>query len=167
MLTFHREAPWSREAETALDALGRYLERRAREALALAARSLSVTTEFERRPISQASLTIAFESSRAQVDEAKRIVLRLIQDVKDSPARAPDVEIVRDARKRYLAQEWERNAFWLAALAQQYAFGSDPRDIEGMRATADRIDAGMIEQAARSDLDLHRYIEAVRSRRRK
>jgi len=168
-LTFHREAPWSREAETALDALRAYLEIRAREALAgqpLAARSVSVTAAFERRPIAQASLTIAFDSNHALVDGSKRAVLRLVQEVKESPARPSDVDVVRDARKQYLERQWGQNAFWLAALTEHYRFGSDPRDIQKMRTDADQIDAAMIERAARDDLDLHRYIEAVRSPRR-
>jgi zinc protease len=169
-MTFHREAAWSREAETALEALRGTLEIRVREALAgrpLAARSLSVTAALERTPIAQSTLTLSFDSPRAGVDESKRAVLRVIQDAKGSPARPSDVAAVRDARKEYLERAWETNAFWLAALTEQYRFGSDPRDIQKLRTSADQIDAPMIERAARDDLDLNRYIEAVRSPRRK
>jgi len=51
------------------------------------------------------------------------------------------------------------------ALAEAYELGSDPRELRRLRAIADRIDAAMIERAAHDDLDLHCYMEAVRSPR--
>ena len=164
-MTFHRETAWSREAETALEALRGYLEIRAREALAgqpLAARSLSVTAALERTPIAQSTLTVSFDSPGAGVDESRRAVLRVIQEVKESPARPSDVLAVRDTRKQALERAWGTNAFWLAALTEQSLSGSDPRDIQKVRTSADQIDAAMIRRAARDDLDLHRYIDAVR-----
>ena len=169
-ITFHREAAWSRGAEIALEALRGYLEIRVRDALArqpLAARAVSVTAAFERTPVTQSTLTISFDSPRALVDESKRAVLRIVQEAKESEARPADVVAVRDARKQYLERAWGTNAFWLAALTDQYRFGSDLRDLQKVRTSSDQIDAAMIAHAARDDLDLHRYIEAVRSPRRK
>jgi zinc protease len=166
VLTFHGEAPWSREGEAALGALGSYLEIRARRALVqipLAARSISVTTELERRPVAQALLTIAFDCNRAVVDEAKAIVLHLVREVKESAPVESDVVAAGNARKERLGREWRTNTFWLQALGDAYGSGSGMREIEEMRASVERIDGAMVNRAARDYLDLGRYIDAVRS----
>jgi zinc protease len=165
-MTFHRESPWSREAEAALEALRGTLELRTRAALsapALAARSLSVTAAFERTPVAQSTLTITFDCDRARLDEARRLVLRVVQELQDSPARAAEVAAVRDARKQALEREWGQNSFWLAALTEQSRFGADPREIQSLRAGVDQIEAARIQRAARDFLDTRSYIEAVRS----
>jgi zinc protease len=167
-LTFHREAPCSPQDQIALEALRDYLEIQARRALArepLAAGSLSVAADFQRKPIAQSTLEISFESSRALVDESERSVLQVVRQARDSAALPTDVATVRAARKQRLERDLGDNAFWAQALAEAYALGADPRELRDLRASVDRIDAAMIERAAQDDLDLHRYIEAVRSPR--
>ena len=124
-----------------------------------------MTADLERRPVAGASLTISFDSARTLVDQSKQTVLGLIQAVQASPARPADVAAVREARRQFLEGEWGKNSFWLAALTEQYGAASDSRDLQSWRAGADRIDADMIERAARDYLDLHSYIDAVVSAR--
>jgi hypothetical protein len=47
-------------------------------------------------------LTIELDTDRAKVEEAEGILLRLIREIQESPARASDVARVRDARKQDL-----------------------------------------------------------------
>jgi hypothetical protein len=44
---------------------------------------------------------------------------------------------------------------------------SEQVDVQKLRASIDAIDGPMIERAARDNLDLRRYVEAVRSPQRK
>jgi zinc protease len=167
---FHRALPWSRAAETELAALRGYVEVRLREALAqepLAVHSLSVAAEFEQRPVAQSSLTISFDTARSLMDESERKVLGLVQELTDSPPRPSDVTAVRDARKRYLERAFATNVFWLTELSEDYAFSSEPREIQELAADAERIDAELIERAARTYLDSSGYVEAIRSPVRK
>ena len=93
--------------------------------------------------------------------------LDLIREVQASPAHPSEVGLVRDARRQYVEREWGKNAFWAQRIAEQYELGSDPRELARLQTNVNRIDPAMIERAAREDLDLHNYVEAVRSPRLK
>ena len=102
------------------------------------------------------------------VDEAKRIVQRTVKEVRESEARAAsDVAVIRDARKQRLEREWGTECILAGGAHGAVRVRLGPARIQQVRTAADQIDAAMIAQAARDDLDLHRYIEAVRSPRRK
>jgi len=140
---------------TAIRAMGEILQTRLRETIREqlgGTYSISANAIYRNTPIAEFSVLITWGCDPARLDE---LVKRVLQEVDSLKANGPTPQQVADEREALL-RDYEtvtkQNTWWVSQLAQRYENHEDPAGLLTLPDYYRKIDAAMIQQAARTYL---------------
>jgi zinc protease len=123
--------------------------------------SISANQSYQRIPTGQYSVQIQFGSDPQRTND---LVKRVFQEIEQLKAKGPTEKQVND-QKEALMREFEtsskQNNYLLGQLASKYQFGEDPAEIWTAPELFKKIDAAMIQQAARTYLNMDNYVRVT------
>ena len=115
--------------------------------------SISATPNYQKIPNPEYTISIQFGCDPAR---AESLVARVLQEIDQFKANGPTDKQVNDEREALL-RDFETNAkqngYLLTQLVVKYQFGEDPAGVWDVPNYYKKVDAAMIQQAARTYLD--------------
>jgi zinc protease len=115
--------------------------------------SIGATPNYQKIPNSEYMISIQFGCDPAR---AESLVARVLQEIEQFKANGPTDKQVNDEREALL-RDFETNAkqngYLLTQLVVKYQFGEDPAGVWDVPNYYKKVDAAMIQQAARTYLD--------------
>jgi len=114
--------------------------------------SISASVGFRPLPVADYQVAIAWGCDPARLDE---LVTRVMQEVEALKKDGPTPQQVADERaaaQRDYETVTKQNGWWVANLAQRYEYKDDPAGLLALPEYFRKIDAAMIQQAARTYL---------------
>ncbi len=115
----------------------------------------------ERVPVSEFAFQISFGCDPDRVEEMLQAVDEEIARIREEPATDEEVGQVSEQQRRGRETAKETNGFWLGVLQSVYQFGDDPLSILEYEELFDRLDAEMIQGAARDYLGGDNLIQVL------
>ena len=115
----------------------------------------------ERVPVSAFAVQISFGCDPDRVEEMLQAVDEEIARIREEPATDDEVGQVSEQQRRGRETAKETNGFWLGVLQSVYQFGDDPLSILEYEELFDRLDAEMIQGAARDYLGGDNLIQVL------
>ncbi len=148
--------PWNREQAYLLSAVGEVLEMRLldrlREALG-GTYSVTVNTNFSRRPRQEWQLVIGYGSAPAKADTMFTAVLQELDSLRRLPPTAAEVERVREQQRREVELARKQNGWWIGALQGRLDNGDDVTTVLADDALIAGLTAEKIAAAAKKFLN--------------
>jgi zinc protease len=137
-----------------------HLQQRLREELG-GTYGVSVRPEFDRRPVGAYRLTIDFACDPARTDDLTRSMFQVIDRFKST---GPSPGQVADAYRALVRDDevnGRDNGYLLNQIALRYQYGEDVADVFNMRRLYEQLTAPALLEAARTYLDLSRYVKVT------
>ncbi|MCM3880301.1 MAG: insulinase family protein [Vicinamibacterales bacterium] len=122
---------------------------------------VSVEPRFTKRPNEEYRLTISFACDPARTESLVKTTFALIDEFKSSGPSEGQVADGREALMRDFETNSQRNGYLLGRLAYKYEYGEDVDEVFNIRPTVDRLTPALILDAARTYLDVRRYVEVT------
>jgi zinc protease len=148
----------------AIRAMGEVLQTRLLEVIREelgGAYSINASPSYQRTPTSQFSITIQFGSDPQRTDD---LIKRVFEEIELLKAKGPSDKQV-SAEKEKLLREFETNSkqnnYLLSQLIVRYQYGDDPAGLWKVPEHYARVDAAMIQQAARTYLNPKNYVKVT------
>jgi zinc protease len=121
--------------------------------------SVSASAGYDKIPQQQYTLSIGFGSAP---DRTKDLVQRTFENIERLKRDGPTQQTVSEVRQVFL-RDYEtnsrENSFFLRELATRYELGENLQDLFSLTDFYSKVDAKMIQDAARRYLDLQNYVE--------
>ncbi len=147
---------WTREQAYLLSAVGEVLEMRLldrlREALG-GTYSVTVNTNFSRRPRQEWQLVIGYGSAPAKADTMYNAVLQELDSLRRVPPTAAEVERVREQQRREVELARKQNGWWIGTLQGRLDNGDDVTTVFADDALIAGLSAEKISVAAKRFLN--------------
>jgi len=148
--------PWNREQAYLLSAVGEVLEMRLldrlREALG-GTYSVTVNTNFSRRPRQEWQLVIGYGSAPVKADTMFNAVLQELDSLRRVPPTVAEVERVREQQRREVELARKQNGWWLSTLQGRLDNGDDVTAVLSDDALISGLTAEKIAVAAKKYLN--------------
>jgi zinc protease len=164
MFLFHGETPrWSENAHTDLTSLESYLSIRLREVLREQLGGVYtpyVQSSFERIPVNEYSLVVAFDCKPADIDKLEQATRQVLTELEKNGAAPSYIEKLTNQRTRSLEEAYRSNDFWLERLVDKYKLREDPRQILILHDLTKRVTSENLQKAARTFARSDQYLEA-------
>jgi len=163
-LVFTGEAPYSREAQHLVDALGSALRIRLRELLREdlgGVYGVGAGGGISRFPGSQSSFTISFGCAPDRVLELKKATLDLLATVKKDGFSAEVVEKVKEQETRDNETELKENYFWLNHLVSAERFQENPALVLKYDELVNLVTSDALRDTARRHLDPQQLVVGI------
>jgi zinc protease len=146
----------------AIRAMAEVLQTRLRETIREelgATYSIRAGQSYQKNPIPQYSITIQFGSSP---DRTEALIKRVFEEIELLKTKGPTEKEVND-RKEALLREFEtsskENNYLLMQISMRYQFGDDVAGVWSVPEYYKKIDAAMIQQAAKTYLNTNTYVK--------
>ena len=163
-LVFTGPAEYNQTQRVAIKALGYVLENRLRETLREdlgGTYSVNATGGLSRDPRPEYSFDIEFGGDPKRIDSLVKTVFDQIEKLK---AGGPTEKELGDARETFLReydQNTKSNSYWISQIAGRYQMGEDPANLLVVPDYYKKIDAALVQNAAKTYLDLKRYVKVT------
>jgi zinc protease len=164
-LIFHRDAPWSREAEHELEALASALSIRLREELREGlggTYGVGVWPQFQREAKPVALMTIQFSAAPEAVDHLVAEARKVIEAFKQDGPPATVVDKIKQTERRERETRLKQNGFWLDHLVSSYRYRDEPRAVLADDKLTDRLTVDRLRSAARRYLGRDQVLGILR-----
>jgi zinc protease len=123
--------------------------------------SIGANQSFHKLPRSEYSVTISFGSDPQRTDD---LVKRVLQEIEKYKSEGPTEQELND-EKEALLREFESssklNPFLVGQLSYQYEYGEDPAIVWQMPDYFKKLDAPMIQQAAKTYLNMDNRVRVT------
>jgi zinc protease len=123
--------------------------------------SISANASFQKLPNSQYSITIAFGSAP---ERTEALTKRVFEEIEKFKANGPTEKQLTD-EKEAMVREFETsinlNNYLLSQISYRYQFGEDPASIWTVPEIYKKLDAAMIQEAARTYLNPNNYVKVT------
>jgi zinc protease len=163
-IVFTGPAEYNQTQRVAIKALSYVLENRLRETLREdlgGTYSVNASGSVSRDPRQEYSFDIEFGGDPKRIDTLVKTVFDEIEKLK---ANGPTEKELGDARETFV-REWEQNSkvngFWLGQIAGRYQMGEDPSNLLLVPDYYRKIDAALVQNAAKTYLDMKRYVKVT------
>ena len=163
-IVFTGPAEYNQTERVAMRALGYVLENRLRETLREdlgGTYSVSADGGLSRDPRPQYTFDIEFGCDPKRVDALVKTVFDEIEKLK---ANGPTDKELGDARETFVRdfdQSTKVNSFWIGQIVAKYQMGEDPATLLAVPDYYRKIDAALVQNAAKTYLDLKRYVKVT------
>jgi zinc protease len=160
-IVFSGTFPYNQEQRVAIRAMANVLENRLRETLREdlgGTYSINASPQMTRFPRPEYSFGISFGSDPKRAEALTKTVFAEIEKLK---AGGPTEKEIADTKETFLRDfdaNMKQNAYWLGQIALKYEYGEDPATLLAVPDFYRKIDARMIQDAARLYLDPKRYV---------
>jgi len=114
--------------------------------------SISASAAFRPMPVADYQVSIAWGCDPARLDELVKRVLQEVEALKKDGPTPQQVADEREAAMRDYETVTKQNGWWVANIAQRYEYKDDPAGLLALPDYFRKIDAAMIQQAARTYL---------------
>ena len=107
------------------------------------------------------TLTIQFGSDPLRTED---LIKRIFQEIEQLKANGPTEKQVTVEKEKLLRQvelDSKRNEYWLAQILFRYQNGEDPATILKIPEYYNKIDAAMIQEAAKAYLNPKNYVKVT------
>ena len=122
---------------------------------------VSVEPRFTQRPHEAYRITISFACDPARSESLTRTAFEVIEAFRrDGPSDA-QVADAREALMREFETNSQQNRFLLSRLVYSYQHGGSVEEAFNLRPLVGRLTASLIREAARTYLDMRRYVEVT------
>jgi zinc protease len=159
-ITFHGDAPWSRDAQNDMQMLGEVLRIRLREVLREdmgGVYGVSAGGWIARRPRPEYSFTVGFGCAPENVDKLEKAVWDEVKALQEHGIGDDYVAKVKELRRRGHEVSLRDNGWWLRELQQAYDYGDDPKLILDYGSLIDKVSSDRVRAAARKYLSSTQY----------
>ncbi len=123
--------------------------------------SIAARQSYQKIPRPEYSITVQFGSDPQRQND---LIARVFQEIEQFKANGPTAKQVSD-EKEALLREFETNSqqnnYLLSQLTGKYQYGEDPAELWNVPDYYRKIDAAMIQQAARTYLNTNRYVKVT------
>jgi zinc protease len=122
---------------------------------------VTVEPSFTKLPIPEYQVTVSFACDPARTDSLTKAAFDVIEEFR---RRGPGLGQVADAREaliRDFETNSQRNEYLLNRLVFKYEYGEDVNDVFDMRPYYDKLTVPVLRDAARTYLDMNRYVEVT------
>jgi zinc protease len=119
---------------------------------------VSVEPRFTSRPTSEYRVTISFGCDPARTESLVKTTFQLIEQFKSTGPSDGQLADERAALVRDFETNSQRNGYLLERILFKYEYHEDVEDVFNMRRFYDRLTAPMVRDAARTYLNLDRYV---------
>lgn len=122
---------------------------------------VSVQPDYTKRPTEEYSLTISFACDPARTENLVKALFEVVEQFRTTGPTAAQVADVRAALVRDLETNSQQNSYVLGQLAFAYQYGEDLPEISSLQGLYDQLTPSMLRDAARTYLDMNRYVKVV------
>ena len=160
-IVFSGAFPYNQEQRIAIRAMANVLENRLRETLREdlgGTYNVSASSQLSKFPRAEYAFEVAFGSDPKRTEALTATVFAEIEKLKTG---GPNVKEVADTKETFLREfeaDTRQNAYWLSQIALKYEYGEDPATLLAVPDFYRKIDAGLIQQAARQYLNTQRFV---------
>ncbi len=163
-LVFSGPAEYTQTQRVAMRALGFVLQNRLRERLREdlgGTYSVSASGGLTRDPRQTFSFEIDFGSDPKRAAALAKTVFEEIEKLKTGGPTEKELSDARETLLREFDQTTKTNAYWAAQIAGRYEMGEDPANLLAVPDFYRKIDAALVQNAAKTYLDLKRYVKVT------
>lgn len=163
-LVFTGPADYNQTQRVAIKALGYVLQNRLRETLREdlgGTYSVSASGGLTRDPRQEYSFDIDFGGDPKRIDALVKTVFGEIEKLKANGPTEKELGDVRETFVREFDQNTKVNAFWIGQIAGKYSNGEDPATLLAVPDYYRKIDAALVQTAAKTYLDMKRYVKVT------
>ena len=122
---------------------------------------VSVEPRFTQRPKEEYRITVSFACDPARAESMIKTTFDVIDKFKTAGPSDGQVADARQALMRDFETNSQRNGYLLSRLVYKYEYGENVEEVFNTRPSIDRLTAPMILDAARTYLDIGRYVEVT------
>jgi zinc protease len=122
---------------------------------------VSVVPEFTKRPNEEYQVTITFACDPARTQDLVKALFRVVDDLKTNGPGVGQVADVQAALRRDLETDSRENGFALNQLSYAYQYDEPIPDPTSLRAIYDQLTPALLREAARTYLDMNRYVKVL------
>ena len=122
---------------------------------------VSVVPDFTKRPIEEYRLTITFACDPARTADLVKALFSVIDEFRTSGPSEGQVADARAALRRDLETDSRQNGYLLNQLSFAYQYDEPVPDASARRALYDQLTVPLVRDAARTYLDMNRYVKVV------
>ncbi|HEU4388392.1 MAG TPA: insulinase family protein [Blastocatellia bacterium] len=161
-IVFSGPFEWDQTQRVAIRAMSEVLETRLLETIREelgGTYGVSVFPSYQRFPIQQYSITVEFGSAPDRTDNLIKRVFEEIEKLKTAGPSAKQANDEKEALLREFETSSKLNNYLLGQLSLKYQYGEDPAGVWSTPDYYKKIDAAMIQQAAKRYLDTSRYVK--------
>ena len=155
---------WDQTERVAIRAMATVLQERLREAIREelgGTYSISASAALQRLPRSEYTFSIQFGADPQRVGD---LMKRVFQEIEKLKTEGPTVQQATDVKQLFL-REFEgnrrQNSYILGQLAGKYQLGEDPAGVWLIPDYYNKIDAKMIQEAAKTYLDVRNRVQVT------
>jgi len=123
--------------------------------------SISASPSYQRIPNPEYSITIQFGCAPERADDLIKRVFQEIEKLKTSGPTEKQVNDVKEALVRDFETNSKQNNYLLGQIALKYQYGEDPASLWTITEYYKKIDAAMIQQAAKVYLNTKTYVRVT------
>jgi zinc protease len=123
--------------------------------------SISASQGFHKLPRSEYSVTISFGSDPLRTDDLVKRVLQEIEKYKSDGPTEQELNDEKEALLREFESSSKLNPFLVGQLSYQYEYGEDPAIVWQLPDYFKKLDAPMIQQAAKTYLNMDNRVRVT------
>jgi zinc protease len=164
VIEFTGPAEYNQSERVAMRALGYVLTNRLRETLREdlgGTYSVDASGGLSRDPHPDYSFEIAFGCDPKRTDALVKTVFAEIEKLKTTGPTEKELGDVRETFVQGFTQDTRTNGFWLSQIAAKYQLGEDPATLMAVPEYYKKIDAALVQNAAKTYLDMKRYVKVT------
>ncbi|TAK17105.1 MAG: insulinase family protein [Acidobacteria bacterium] len=163
-IIFSGPAEYNQTQRVAMRALGYVLNNRLRERLREdlgGTYSVNASGGLSRDPRQEYTFDIEFGCDPQRVEALVKTVFEEIEKLKASGPTEKELGDVRETFVRGFDQDTKTNGFWIGQIAAKYQYGEDPATLLAVPDYYRKIDAALVQSAAKTYLDMKRYVKVT------
>jgi zinc protease len=122
---------------------------------------VSVVSDFTKLPIEEYRVTITFACDPARTQDLVKALFDVVEDFKTTGPSTGQVADAQAALRRDYETDSRQNAFVLTQLAYAYQYDEPVPDPSSLRGLYEQLTVPVLRDAARTYLDMTRYVKVV------
>jgi zinc protease len=122
---------------------------------------VSVVSDFTKLPVEEYRVTITFACDPTRTQDLVKALFDVVEDFKTTGPSAGQVADAQAALRRDYETDSRQNAFVLNQLAFAYQYDEPVRDPSSLRGLYEQLTVPVLRDAARTYLDMTRYVKVV------
>jgi zinc protease len=122
---------------------------------------VSVTSDFTKRPTEEYRLNISFACDPTRTQDLIKALFAVVEDFRNNGPSLGQVVDAQAARRRDLETDSRQNGYLLNQLTYAYEFDEPVPTAATLRQLYDQLSVAMLRDAARTYLDMSRYVKVV------
>ncbi len=164
-INFHRQIPYSQNANVKLLALGELMDLRLTEVLREdkgGVYSPYCGASFSRRPVDMAELTIFFDCSPTNAKNLAETTFSILEKIQKEGPQESDLLKVKEGMKREFEANLQQNRFWLRSLERTYLNNDKFNAPESYLAAVEALTLSDLQNAAKDYAQFNSYAQLIR-----